>query len=76
MPDTYIAMATAVAATDEQRELLVRMGEKLCREQGADAVALAPKVRIPWRRAMRLFLDFEKVSGDDLFSGNEGGFPT
>ena len=39
--DTYIAMATAVSATEQQRELLVSIGEKLCREQGADAVALA-----------------------------------
>ena len=39
--DTYIAMATAVSATEDQRELLVSIGEKLCREQGADAVALA-----------------------------------
>lgn len=51
--DAYIAMAMAVAATDEQRELLVRMGEKLCREQGADAVALA---------GTDLFLAFDGVA--------------
>ena len=39
--DTYIAMATAVAATDAQRDVVVSIGETLCREQGADAVALA-----------------------------------
>ena len=53
--DTYIAMATSVAATDEQRELLVGMGEKLCREQGADAVALA---------GTDLFLAFDGVACD------------
>ena len=51
--DTYIAMAMAVSATDEQRELLVGMGEKLCREQGADAVALA---------GTELFLAFDGVA--------------
>lgn len=39
--DTYVAMATASAATEAQRETLVSMGEKLCRGQGAEAVALA-----------------------------------
>ena len=38
--ETYVAMATAAAATDDQRDFMIAMGEKLCREQGADAVAL------------------------------------
>lgn len=39
--DTYIAMATAVFATEQQRSVMIGIGEKLCKEQGADAVALA-----------------------------------
>jgi aspartate racemase len=39
--ETYVATAIAGSATNEQKELLIGMGEKLCREQGADAVALA-----------------------------------
>lgn len=39
--ETYVAMAGAARVTEAQREILVKMGEKLCRTQGADAVALA-----------------------------------
>lgn len=37
----YIAMATSGAATDQQRSYFHAEGQKLCRDQGADAVALA-----------------------------------
>ena len=39
--DAYIGMAMAGRATDDQRALLFKAGEKLVRDQGADAVVLA-----------------------------------
>lgn len=39
--DTYVAMAMAGQATDQQRALLFAVGEKLVRDQDADAVILA-----------------------------------
>lgn len=39
--DNYIAMAMAGAATDRQRDFFLSLGRKLCRDQQADAVALA-----------------------------------
>lgn len=39
--DNYIAMAKAGIATDQQRDFFLSLGGKLCRDQGADAVALA-----------------------------------
>ena len=38
--DTYLAIASAASVTDEQRAYLFEMGEKLCREQGAETVIL------------------------------------
>ena len=38
--DDYVAMAIAGSATNEQRERLLAAGEKLAREQGAEAVLL------------------------------------
>ena len=38
--DNYVAMATVGAATDAQRDFFVSLGERMCREQGADAIAL------------------------------------
>lgn len=39
--ENYIAMAKAGVASDKHREFFLSMGEKLCREQNADAIALA-----------------------------------
>lgn len=39
--ENYIAMAKAGTATEAQREFFLTMGEKLRREQSADAIALA-----------------------------------
>jgi len=39
--ETYVAMASAASVTEQQQETLIAIGEKLCRSQGADAVALA-----------------------------------
>lgn len=39
--DTYVAMAAAAQATDQQREVLFAIGRDLCRKQGAEAVLLA-----------------------------------
>ena len=39
--DTYVAMAATASATDAQKETMLELGHKLCREQGAEAVALA-----------------------------------
>ncbi|MCP4318614.1 MAG: aspartate/glutamate racemase family protein [Hyphomicrobiales bacterium] len=38
--DNYVAMAAMGAATDAQREFFVSLGERMCRRQGADAIAL------------------------------------
>lgn len=38
--DHYIAMATAAAATDAQKDFFVSMGKTMCGERGADAIAL------------------------------------
>lgn len=53
--DTYVAMASAASATDAQKETMLEMGRALCREQGADAVALA---------GTDLFLVFEGAETD------------
>lgn len=37
----YVSMAKAGHASEQQRDFFLSMGEKLCREQDADAVALA-----------------------------------
>ena len=39
--DNYIGMAMAGAATEKQRDFFLSLGRKLCRDQGADAIALA-----------------------------------
>ncbi len=39
--DNYITVAKAGQATDQQRRFFVSQGRKMCREQGADAIALA-----------------------------------
>jgi len=39
--DNYVAMATSGQATDQQREFFLSQGQKMCQEQGADAIALA-----------------------------------
>lgn len=39
--DNYIGMAMAGAATENQRDFFLSLGRKLCRDQGADAIALA-----------------------------------
>lgn len=38
--DNYVAMAMAGFATDPKRDFFQSLGRKLCRDQGADAVAL------------------------------------
>ncbi|MEM6462456.1 MAG: aspartate/glutamate racemase family protein [Pseudomonadota bacterium] len=38
--DNYVAIATRGAATQAQRDFFISMGEKLCLQRGADAVAL------------------------------------
>ena len=38
--DAYIAMATAGVASDDQRALMFSVGQKLCREQGAETILL------------------------------------
>ena len=38
--DNYVAIATLGAATGIQRDYFVSLGEKLCRQRGADAIAL------------------------------------
>ena len=38
--DNYVAMATVGAATDSQRHFFVSLGARLCRDRGADAIAL------------------------------------
>jgi len=38
--DNYVAMATVGAATDSQKDFFMSLGQKMCREQGADAIAL------------------------------------
>lgn len=39
--ENYVAMAMSGSANDAQRQFFLSLGEKLCREQGADAIALA-----------------------------------
>ena len=38
--DAYTAMALAGRATDDQRDYFRNMGQRLCDEQGADAIIL------------------------------------
>ncbi|MEM9107211.1 MAG: aspartate/glutamate racemase family protein, partial [Pseudomonadota bacterium] len=38
--DNYVAMATVGAATESQQDFFVTLGEKLCQQRGADAIAL------------------------------------
>lgn len=39
--DNYVGMAMAGVATSQQRDFMLSLGKKLCRDQGADAIALA-----------------------------------
>jgi aspartate racemase len=39
--NNYITMATSGQATDQQRDFFLSLGEKICRDQKADAIALA-----------------------------------
>ena len=53
--DFYVDLATSGTATDAHRDFFVRMGQRLCSEQGADAIALA---------GTDLFLVFDGASPD------------
>ena len=53
--DNYIAMAKAGQATEQQHQFFIAEGGRMCREQGADAIALA---------GTDLFLVFDNVECD------------